>query len=110
MDIGAKIELCGKDAVATPVSCQKSDFAARQCAQDIGVGGLAEGSPDADFFRLAQPGHRIQPAAADNSDFCLGQGLSLRMRNAGDYTRAIRHAYFAAAAPKTFASTRSATC
>ena len=52
---------------------QKGDLAAFQFAQDKGVGGVAKGRLHALFMHVCESRHRIEPAAANNSDFRLSQ-------------------------------------
>ena len=73
VNIGAKIQLAGQDAVSAPVTRQERNFAAFQRAQDVGVRGLAERRLQAYLFNFGEPRHGVQPAAADNSNFCLWQ-------------------------------------
>ena len=76
MDIGAKVQFAGENAMAAPMTREKGDSAALENAADIGVGRSAEGRFDADFFDFGQARHRVEPAAADDSDFCLWQSPS----------------------------------
>ena len=45
INVGAEIQFAGQDAVAASVAGEEGDLAAFQRAENIGVGGLAEGSP-----------------------------------------------------------------
>src|SRR6266700_2877031 len=78
MNVGTKIEFAGQEAMATTVARQKRDFAAFQRATYIGVGRGAERRLHPHFFDPGQPGHRVEPAAADDSDFRLCQSPSRR--------------------------------
>ena len=75
MNVGAEIQFAGQDAVAASMARQKRNFAAFQRTADVSVGRRAEGRFHAYFFHLAQPGHGVEPAPADNSDFRLWQTL-----------------------------------
>ena len=59
---------------------EKSDALAFERADNDGIGGIAEGSLDANFARVGEAVHVIQAAAADNADlygfsFVLGAAL-----------------------------------
>ena len=77
IDIGAEVQLRGKNAVAAAMAGQEGDFAAFQFAQHEGVGGIAEGGFDAHFVLIGEAGHGVEPAAADDADFCLSQVVLL---------------------------------
>ena len=76
MNVGAEIQFAGKDAMAAAMPRQKRDFTSFQRAAHIGVGRRAERRLQPRFLYLAQPRHRVEPAAADNPDFRLCQSSS----------------------------------
>ena len=76
MNVGSEIQFAGQDAVPAPVSRQKGYLATLKRTEHIGVRGRAERRLQLDFVHLAQPRHRIQPTAADDSDFRLWQTTS----------------------------------
>ena len=57
---------------------EEGDLAAFEIAEDEGFAGIAEGRCDALLMNVGEAGHGIQPAAADDSDFCLLQYDSLQ--------------------------------
>ena len=77
VDVGAEVELGGKDAMAAAVAGEKGDLAALELAEDKGVRGRAEGRFDALFVNVGEAGHGVKPAAADDADFCLRHLLLL---------------------------------
>ena len=68
VDIGAEIEFGGENAMAATVTGKKGDALPFQGADDEGVGGIAEGSLDANFAGVGQTAHGIEAAAADDAD------------------------------------------
>jgi hypothetical protein len=52
---------------------QECNFSALKRTQNVGVGRLAEGRLQAQFFHLGEARHRVQTAAADDPDFCSRQ-------------------------------------
>ena len=76
VDVGAKVELRGKNAMAAAVPRQKGDFAPLELAEYEGVGGVAEGRFDRALLNIGESGHGVEPAAADDADFrCLQTAL-----------------------------------
>ena len=73
INIGAEIQFRGEDAMSASVARQKSDLAAFERAQDIGVGRVAEWSLLLEFPHVGEAGHGIKPAAADDANFCVRQ-------------------------------------
>ena len=63
--------------MATTVAGEEGDLATFELTQHQGIAGIAKGSGYALFVDLSEPGHRIKPAAADDSDFRLLQKNSL---------------------------------
>ena len=75
IDVGAEVQLRGQDAVAPPVSRQKSHLAPLQFAQHKSVRRLAKGRIHALFAHVRKSRHRVQPAAADDANLRLRQNL-----------------------------------
>ena len=73
MNVGPEIQFTGEKAVASAMASEKGDLAAFQRATDVGIGGCAERSSEADLFDFRQAGHGVEPTAADDSDLCAGQ-------------------------------------
>src|ERR1700686_2750702 len=73
INVGAKIQFSGENAMAASVARQKCNFAAFECAQDVSIRGFAEWSVLSKFLYAGKARHRIDPAAADNANFCLRQ-------------------------------------
>ena len=71
--VRAKIQLRGQDVMPSPMPRQEGDLAAFKRAKDVGVRRLTEGCLQADFPDLAEPGHGVKPAAANDADFRLRQ-------------------------------------
>jgi hypothetical protein len=67
-DIRAKIDFAGQNAVPAAVPRKKSDALPFQCAEHDGVRRVAERRFHTHFARVAEPAHRAQPAAPDNSN------------------------------------------
>ncbi len=57
--------------MAAAVAREKGDLAAFEFAENEGVGGRAEGRFHALLVNVGESGHGIEPAAADDADFCL---------------------------------------
>ena len=55
--------------MAAAVARQEGDLAPGERAEDVVVGGRAEGRGDVEFFLGFEAGHVIESAAADDSDF-----------------------------------------
>jgi hypothetical protein len=53
-------------------------LSAFEIAEDESVAGIAKGRRDALLMNVGEAGHGIEPAAADDSDFCLLQYGSLQ--------------------------------
>ena len=70
VDVGAEVQLRGQNAMAAAVAREKGHLAALQLAEHKRVRGLAEGRFDALLVNVGESGHGIQPAAADDADFC----------------------------------------
>ena len=83
INVGPEIQLGGQNAVSAAVTGQERDFTAFQRAQNVGVRGFAERRLQAYLFDFGEAGHGVQPAAANDSDFCLWQRSP---RKDGDYT------------------------
>ena len=73
VNIGAKIQLAGENAVSPPVARQECNFAAFERPQDVGIRRLAERRLEAHLFNFSEAGHRVQPAPAYDPDFRLRQ-------------------------------------
>src|SRR5438270_14091089 len=71
MNVGAKIEFAGQDAMAAPVTRQKRHFATFENAADIGIRRCAKRCFHPYLFYLVQPRHRIKAAPADDSNLRL---------------------------------------
>ena len=69
VDIGAKIQLRRRNPVTTPVPRQKRDFPARQLPDHVVVRRRAPRRLDRALLLRFKFRHRVQPAAADDSDF-----------------------------------------
>jgi len=69
VNVGAEVELRGRDAVSAAMAREKSDVAAGEGADHVVVGGLAEGGENGGFFVGFEAGHVVETAAADDSDF-----------------------------------------
>ena len=78
VNVGAEVELGRKNAMAAAVAREKSDLAAFEFAENEGVRGCAEGRFDALLVNVGESGHGVEPAAADDADFCACQGVLLR--------------------------------
>ena len=73
INIGAEIQLRGKDAVAAAVPGEEGDLAALEIAEDESIAGIAEGRRDTHFMDVGEAGHGVEPAASDDADFRLLQ-------------------------------------
>jgi hypothetical protein len=73
MDIGTEVQFARENAVAASMTREKCNFAAFEHATNVGIRWRPEWGSYANFFRLRQSGHGIEPAAADNSEFRLWQ-------------------------------------
>src|SRR5262249_54807044 len=90
MNVGAKVKLAGKNAVSAAVPGKERDFAAFQRAQYESVRGFAKRRLQCNFANLAQPGHRVQTAAADDANLCLLQKkISLGKCQTCDYNEGV---------------------
>src|SRR5215469_8424351 len=91
VDIGAEVEFGWKNSVAASVACEEGDLAAFEHAANVGVGRSAERSFHLYFLDFRQARHRVEAAAADNSDFRLCQSTSRNtsecVSQTRDYTR-----------------------
>ena len=67
-NVGAKVLLGRRVPVAAPVPRQKRDFFPCELADHIWIGWGAPRRVDSYFFVRGKAGHRIEPAAADDSD------------------------------------------
>ena len=76
IDVGAEVELGRKNAMAAAVTREESDLAAFELAENEGVRGRAEGRFDALLVDVGESGHGVEPAAADDADFCLRHSLT----------------------------------
>ena len=79
-DIGPEVELAGQDAMATAVTSKESHPPSFQLAGDQYIGRVAERRGYLNLLRIAEAGHAVEPASADDSDFRLLQTW-LRIRN-----------------------------
>ena len=75
VNVGAKIQFRGKNAVSTSVARQECNLAAFERAQNIGVRRVAEWSLLLHFPHVGEAGHGIKPTAADDADFRLRQKI-----------------------------------
>src|ERR1017187_3196245 len=64
--------------MAASVAREEGDMLAGEGAQDVIVRGVAEGSLDDHLLRCFKSGHGVEPAAADDSDFCFQVWDSLK--------------------------------
>ena len=71
--LALEVELGGKDAVALAVAGEEGDLAAFEGAEGEDFAGVAEGGFDAVFRDVGEAVHVVEPAAADDADFCLRQ-------------------------------------
>ena len=62
---------------------EESDFAARELPQHKRIRGIAKGRFHALFMDVGKSGHRVEPAAAYNSDLCLRQCRSDQQARGG---------------------------
>ncbi len=69
VDVGAEVQLRGRDAVAAAVAREEGDLASGERAEDVVVRRAAEGRLDVGFFLGFEAGHGVESAAADDSDF-----------------------------------------
>ena len=72
-DVGAKVQLAGKNAMSPAMPRQKCYFASFQGAQNIGIRRAAKRSLEVEFVNIRKSGHGIQSTAPDNADFRLLQ-------------------------------------
>ena len=86
VNVGAEVQLGGKDAVAASVTGEEGDFASGERAEDVGVRRRAEGSFQLNFMNIGQALHGIKAAAADDADLCLCQCSLPRTEWISDYT------------------------
>src|SRR4029077_2749891 len=68
VNVGAKIQLGGRQPVPASVTRQEGDFFSRELSYDIVVRGFAPGTVERDFFVGGEAGHGIQTAAANDAD------------------------------------------
>src|SRR5580704_235488 len=68
VNVGAEVEFGGKNAMAASMAREKRDALPFQSAEDEGVGGIAEGSFEADFAGVGQARHGVKAAPADDAD------------------------------------------
>src|SRR5262249_38730576 len=81
VDVGAKVDFRGKNAVPTAMPCQKSHALLFQCTHYDSVGRMAKGCLHANLPRFDQARHRIETAAPDDADGREGpSGITLRLR------------------------------
>src|SRR5580698_1427493 len=73
VDICAKVQLRGQQLVSAPMPCQKDNLPPLQVPQNKCIAWLSERRVDALLARVRKTGHGVQPAAPDNSNFCLLQ-------------------------------------
>ena len=95
INIGAKIQFGGKNAMAASMPRQECDFAPFESAQDVSVRRFAEWSLLPNFIYIGEARHRIQPAAANDANFRLRQksprttrlisGIRIIQKNVGRY-------------------------
>src|SRR5581483_3889245 len=76
VNIGAKIQFAGKQAVPASMTREKRNLAALELAANVGISGVAEGSLLFHFLNFRQAGHVIKPAPANNADLRLRQSPS----------------------------------
>jgi hypothetical protein len=65
---------------------EKGDPASFEIAENESVAGIAEWRSDALIMNVGEAGHRIQPTASNDANFCLLQWFSWRTR--GDIEKA----------------------
>ena len=85
VNIGAEVELGGKNAMAAAVAREKGDLAAFELAENEDVRGRAEGGFNALFVNVGEAGHGVKPAAADDADFCVRHLMLLVQLTAFSY-------------------------
>src|SRR5215475_3947509 len=79
--IRAEVQFGGKNAVPASMTGEKSNLMARKRSENVRVRGIAERSFLFDFLYVAEAGHRIEPAATDDSDVRFRQPPSIPLRN-----------------------------
>ena len=75
-DVRAKVQLRWRDAMPARMARQEGDLAARESAQHVIVGGLPERRLNGGLLLRLKSRHRVQTAAADDSDLCCQCPLS----------------------------------
>ena len=73
VDVCAKVELGGQDAVAASMPRQKGHAAAFKIAENERVGWIAERGGQPLLAHVGESGHGIQTTAPDDADLCLLQ-------------------------------------
>ena len=73
VNVGAEIQFGRQNAMPASVPSQECDLAAFERTENIGIGRISEWSLLFYLAHLGKAGHGIEPAAADNANFCLRQ-------------------------------------
>ena len=73
MDVGPEIQFTWQDAMAAPMACEERNFVSFEDPEHISFRRITEGCLQADFPRLRESGHVIEPATADDSNFRFRQ-------------------------------------
>src|SRR5580698_10797527 len=73
VDVGAEVQLGGKNAMAASMAREKGDLASFEIAKHKSLRWLAEVRIHALFAYVGEAGHGVKTAAADNADFRLRQ-------------------------------------
>ena len=68
-DVGLVVDLGRQDAVSPGMAGKEINVNAAECAVNIGIGGVAEGSGQGDFINILEAFELIQTAAANDSEF-----------------------------------------
>jgi len=70
--------------MSAPVAREEGNLLAFQGAENVCIGWSAKWSVLRDFVDISKAGHVVEPAAANNADFCLRQNFPLRMKVVGE--------------------------
>ena len=73
MNVGAKVQFAGKNAVAASVAGKECDASSFQCTQYECVRRRAKRGLHGSFLNSGQPRHGVKSTASNDSDFSLRQ-------------------------------------
>jgi hypothetical protein len=68
VDVGAEVDLAGRDAMAAPVAGQEGDLAPLERPEDEDIGRRTERGLHRDLVRVRHAAHLVEAAAADDPD------------------------------------------